>query len=211
MRDLTLARTRGLARARLGLLTSLTVFVALAAGCASIDTHADWDPSVDFLRLQTWKWAKNAQTMTGDTAADTDGLLARRVTAAVDQTLTAKGYVETATEQADFEVAWFFTVEDRTQVTTINDYQGYGAGYRGWYGAGYGAGYTTTQTMVDNYRQGTLIIDVKDGASGELIWRGSGSARLKEKTDPATAQARANDAVAQILARFPPPSSKQGK
>lgn len=207
MHEATLARTRGQARRRRGMRVGLAVFVALSAGCASIDTHADWDPAVDFLRLQTWKWAQNAQTMTGNTAADTDGLLARRVTAAIDQTLSSKGYVETGTDQADFEVAWFFTVEDRTQVTTINDYQGYGAGYRGWYGAGYG-GYSTSQTMVDNYRQGTLIIDVKDGASGELIWRGSGSARLKEKTDPATAQARANDAVAQILARFPPPSSK---
>lgn len=196
------------ARSRLGLLVFAVVAAISAAGCQTLDVTADWDPNVDFMRLQTWKWAPEAQIFTGNTTFDTDGLLSRRITNAIGLTLKNRGYVETQTDQADFQVAWFLTVEDKTQVTTVNDYHGYGGRY-GWYGAGYGAGYGTSQTMVDTYQQGTLIIDIKDGTNGELIWRGSGSARLKDKPDPATAQARVNEAVESILAKFPPPSPKK--
>jgi len=181
--------------------------LALAStGCSSIKVHTDWDPQVDFTRLQTWRWAEQSQTPTGNAALDTDGLLAQRVRRAVEEVLGAKGYVKTATSEGDFEVAWFLTVEPKTEVTTINDYYGYGGPYRGWYGAGYGG----STTIVDSYNEGTLIIDVRDGKSGALVWRGSGSARLREKADPEKSQQRAHDAVSQILAKFPPPSSQSG-
>ncbi len=172
------------------------------SGCASIKVNTDWNPEYDFARLQTWRWADDSQRETGNTAIDTDDLLARRVRTAVTQVLTGKGYTETTTSQGDFEVAWFLTVEPKTKVTTVNDYHGYGGPYRGWYGAGYGG----STTVVDSYNQGTLIIDIKDGKTGELVWRGSATARLREKADPEKAQQRAFDAVAEILAKFPPPS-----
>ena len=186
---------------RVGLVLLLLSLFPLS-GCKTIDVNSDWDPAYDFGRLQTWKWSEESQMPTGNQTFDSDGLLSRRVQVAVAQNLAARGYVETETSQADFEVAWFFTVEDRTDVTTVNDYHGYGGARYGWYGGGY----STSHTMVDNYKQGTLIIDVKAGEPEQLVWRGSGTARLKEKNDPATAQARANEAVASILAQFPPPT-----
>lgn len=185
---------------------ALGAFALGASGCSSISVKADWDPQVDFTRLQTWRWADESRTPTGNAALDTDGLLARRVMRSVEEVLATKGYVKTSTSEGDFEVAWFLTVEPKTQVTTINDYHGYGPGWGGWYGAGYGG----STTVVDSYNEGTLIIDVKDGKSGHLIWRGAGSARLRDKVDPDKAQQRAHDAVSQILAKFPPPSPKGG-
>ncbi len=186
-----------------GLAVLLAGGLALAAaGCSSIKVNTDWNPQYDFTRLQTWRWDDNSQMSTGNPAVDSDDLLAGRVEQAVTEVLTGKGYVKTNTSEGDFEVAWFLTVEPKTKVTTVNDYHGYGGPYRGWYGAGYGS----STTVVDSYSQGTLIIDVKDGKTGELVWRGSGSARLREKADPQKAQERARDAVSQILAKFPPPS-----
>jgi len=175
-----------------------------ASGCASLDVQSDWDPEVDFGRLQTWRWADQSQTPTGNASLDTNGLLAKRVMRSVEKVMVQRGYKKTGTSEGDFEVAWFFTVEPKTKVTTINDYHGYGGG-RGWYGGGYGGGSSTT--MVDSYNQGTLVIDVRDATSGKLIWRGAASARLKEKSDPDKAQERADNAVTQILAKFPPPSA----
>lgn len=202
------SRTRH-GRALRGLAVALAACAIALSGCKTIDVHADWDPNVDFMRLQTWKWADQAQIFTGNTTMDTDGLASQRIKNAVAGALASKGYVETETDKADFRAAFFITVEDKTQVTTINDYYGYGPGYGPGWGGWYGAGYGGSQTVVDNYQQGTLIIDISDGETGKLIWRGSGSARLKEKTDPATAQARANDAVTQILSKFPPPPVKK--
>lgn len=192
-------------RIRAATRSGLIVFVLLAfSACASFDVQTDWNPQYDFGRLQTFRWADRPQTMTGDTTVDTNGLLAQRVMQAVDANLSAKGYTKTATSQADFEVAWFLTIEPKTQVSTVNNYYGYGPGI-GWGGyGGYGGGSTTT--MVDSYNEGTLIIDLRDPA-GQLLWRGSASARLREKVDPQKAQQRVDDAVGQILAKFPPPTS----
>lgn len=190
-------------RAALAVGVFLSTLLALT-GCSSLKVHSDWDPQYDFARVQTWKWAEVPQTPTGSAVIDTDGLMAQRVMRAVEENLATRGYVKTATSEGDFEVAWFLTVEPKTQVTTVNDYHGYGGPYRGWYGAGYGG----STTVVDSYNEGTLIIDIRDGKTRELAWRGSATARLREKSDPEKAQQRANDAVTQILAKFPPPSPK---
>jgi hypothetical protein len=200
MRIRTGAGAGWIRRVALALLASA---VALLAGCASFKVSSDWDPQYDFGRLQTWRWADVSQTPTGVPAIDTDGLLAQRVMRSVEEALAGRGYVKTATSEGDFEVAWFLTVEPKTKVTTVNDYHGYGGPYRGWYGAGYGG----STTVVDSYNEGTLIIDVKDATSGQLIWRGSASARLREKADPEKSQQRANEAVSAILEKFPPPAA----
>ncbi|MDH4016102.1 MAG: DUF4136 domain-containing protein [Actinomycetota bacterium] len=199
-------RERGLRR--MGRSFALLVACSVAfvhAGCSTLKVHSDWDPEYDFSRVQTWKWATVSQTPTGSAVVDTDGLLAQRVMRAVETSLAGRGYVKTETSEGDFEVAWFLTVEPKTQVTTINDYHGYGGPYRGWYGAGYGG----STTVVDSYNEGTLIIDIRDGKSGQLIWRGSATARLREKADPEKAQQRANEAVTKILEKFPPPSPQK--
>ena len=134
---------------------TLAVAVALAAltsACSTIKVAHDYDPAFDFTRLQTWKWSEESQMKTGNAIADTDGLTAGRIENAVKQTLGQRGYKQTENEQSDFEVAWFLTVEDKTNVTTINDYHGYGPGY-GWYGGGY----SSSRTVVDNYQQGNII------------------------------------------------------
>ena len=115
-------------------------------------------------------------------------------------------YAKTDADMADFVVGWFFTIEPKTQVTTIDSYHGYGYGYGGGrYGWG-GPGYGSSTTMVDQYNQGTLIIDMRDGKTDKLFWRGSGSARLREKGDPNKAQQRADGAIKAILSKFPPPT-----
>lgn len=188
---------------RAGLVCLMSGALLLVGGCASFKVNSDWDPQYDFSRLQTWRWADVSQTPTGVPAIDTDGLLAQRVMRSVEEALAERGYVKTATSEGDFEVAWFLTVEPKTKVTTVNDYHGYGGPYRGWYGSGYGG----STTVVDTYNEGTLIIDVKEAASGQLIWRGSASARLREKADPEKSQERANEAVSAILEKFPPPTA----
>ena len=199
---------RGARRGALALGAALFAVAFALAGCSTIKTTADWDPDMDFSRLQTWKWAPHPQVKTGDTTTDTDGLMAERVKKGISRALTQRGYAWAEEGPADFEVAWFVTIEPKTRVTTVNDYHGYGYGgrYYGWGGPGYGS----STTMVDNYNQGTLIIDMrKGGDDGKLFWRGSGSTRLRDQSrDPAKAQVDAHKAIAKILTKFPPPPKK---
>ena len=65
-----------------------------------------------------------------------------------------------------------------------------------------------TETRIDEYQQGSLVIDVIDPTSLELIWRGIGSKRLPESTDAAEMDKLVADVVKSILSKFPPKVDK---
>jgi hypothetical protein len=77
----------------------------------------------------------------------------------------------------------------------------------GFYGRrwGFGTGFSTTQVNTTNYTEGTLVINLVDAAKQELVWMGSGTATVTEKS---IQQDKIEAAVAKILARFPPAPKK---
>ncbi len=175
----------------------------LAVGCSSIKVRTDYDPEVDFTKMKTWGWAPEP-TPTGDVVVDTDDLFKSRVRRAVETQLAAKGYRYRG-EGADFHLGFFLVVEDKVKVTSVNNHYGYGPGW-GW-GYGYPAG--STHTTVDNYQEGTLIIDISREPQHTLAWRGTGTTRLsKKERTPEQTTAIINDAVTKILAGFPPGATK---
>jgi hypothetical protein len=197
-------------------ITLLCITALALSGCSSINVQTDWDRGADFSQLRTWSFAPEPQKETGVAAIDVDTLFTNRVRAAVSRVLPANGYTEVdgASEGVtpDFHVTFFPVVEDKTSVSTINDHYGHGYagphyGYHG--GWGYGPGGFGTQTVVDQYQEGTLVIDIMKSGRGELIWRGSGTARLKGSTSPEKQTALVNKAVEQIFAGFPPGGGKK--
>ncbi|MEE9271049.1 MAG: DUF4136 domain-containing protein [Candidatus Krumholzibacteria bacterium] len=72
----------------------------------------------------------------------------------------------------------------------------------GYYGHGYG-GYGYGR-YVDDYLEGTLVLDIIDPAANEVIWRGWASQALDSDPDPERFRMYVNDAVKEILAEFPP-------
>jgi hypothetical protein len=126
---------------------------------------------------------------------------------AVETQLIARGYPKVEAEVSDFRVAFFIVVEDKTSVTTINNYYGYGGRYPYGGGWGYGPGGASSQTVVDQYQEGSLILDVVRSDGNVLVWRGSATTRLSKKTNPEKADKTVNEAVSELLAAFPPKGS----
>ena len=59
---------------------------------------------------------------------------------------------------------------------------GGGWGWRGW-GGGFGDGFGTATTTEETYKVGTLVVDLFDTNTKKLIWRGSASDTLSDKSD----------------------------
>ena len=83
-------------------------------------------------------------------------------------------------------------------------FRGFGGlyGRRGYYGIGpsygYGGGYAR------EYVEGTLVIDVVDAQTDEVIWRGWSNKDLGRNPKPDKIGAYVTEAVVKILADFPP-------
>jgi len=167
----------------------------LISGCSSVMVKRDYDPSVDFSAWTTYAWQHEQQPKTGRARVDND-LLDRRIRAAVDAELAAKGFSTVDKADAHFTVAYFVEYKQRLSGNT------WVFGVGSWFHDGYGSvGYNTAIT---EYDEAWLTIDLLDGRTSKMLWRGVGVRSTYEDSDPATVTEIVNKAVKRILSDFPP-------
>ncbi len=178
-------------------LTVVLVATAATACASSIKVRSDFDPqaAAQISQYQTYAWLPHPRG--GDTRVN-NSIVASRIQRAVDDVFSSKGYRKT-TSNPDFRVGYHAALEGKMDVSTVNSYYGYGSGRWGW-----GAGGVAVTQHVREYNEGTLIIDIVDGASNELVWRGSAQGEVKADVEPAKRQQRITEAVRKIFESFPP-------
>jgi hypothetical protein len=145
--------------------TGIVILFATASFAQQVKT--DYDRDADFNRYKTYSWEK-VQTQ--------DSLWVDRIKEAVNTALAAKGWIPV---QSGGDVAIVAIETTRNQPTLNTFYDGFGGGW-GWRRGGSFGDSTTT---VENYKVGTLVVDLFDSHSRKLIWRGSSSDTLSDKSD----------------------------
>jgi hypothetical protein len=128
----------------------------------------------------------------GDPRFD-NSIIDARVRASVDRALAAKGYTRVESGSPDFLVGYHAVLRAKMDVATIDRWYGYRGG-----------GFANPHYDVRPYDEGTLLIDVIDPASTKLLWRGTATGAVLEKADVDKREKRADQAVNDILAEFPP-------
>lgn len=119
----------------------------------------------------------------------------RRIVTALENQLKVRGYRNDCAEP-DFIVTFFTKTEKKTTVNDLGMAGGYYRRYpyRGFYGS-------SARYSVDQYEEGTLIVDIIDNETKQMVWRGAASRRLGRQ---APQQAEIHDIIVDILAEFPP-------
>lgn len=95
----------------------------------------------------------------------------------------------------------------KTEYTTYSSYS-WGLGYDytwGWspYYTGWGAPYGGDTWYTDERTIGTLIVDVENAATGQLIWRGIGEKHVHPLSSPEHRTKRVREEVTKIFRHFP--------
>lgn len=189
----------------------VALFSLLLSACSTVKVSTDYDQSADFAALKSFNWLPESAKIENESAYLNNRIMDVRLTKAIDKQLVAQGF-EFSTSP-DFYVNYNITSEKKTNIRTYDNYSGYGPSW-GW-GVGYGhRGMSLsahTETRIDEYQQGSLIVDVIDPESLELIWRGIGSKRLPESTDAAEMDELVAEVVKSILVKFPPKAKQTVK
>ncbi|MCU1384714.1 MAG: hypothetical protein JWL71_3411 [Acidobacteria bacterium] len=165
-----------------------------AAGCGySIKTSTDYDHNVRFSNYHSFFMMK------GNSSGNP--LLDQRAAADVTSALTSKGWMEVPEGQG--ETAVVVHAATKTKHTYDTFYDGWGGwGWRGGWGGRYG-GFGGATTFVNDYKVGTLVVDIFDAKTKEAIWHGNASDAM---SDNANANAQATEAaVDKMFQNFPPP------
>ena len=163
----------------------LALLLAIGTTAFAQDVKTDYARGTDFSQFKTFMWIKEPQT--------TNPLTKQRVIDDVNAALTAKG-LQLVTGNADLCIAAHAATKQNQTLNTF--YNGFGGGWR------WGGGFGDATTTVDNYKVGTLVVDLFDANSKNLIWRGSASDTLSNKSDKNIKEL--DKGVEKMFAHFPP-------
>jgi len=176
-------------------LTNLIIavgLIALLSSCSSLDISTDYDPTQDFSKYKTYRWARIKERDPNDILTK-NLMLRKRVLVAVNKGLKEKGFEKLDRGKPDFIVFVHAGVQQRTNVYYHGGYY-----YGGWWGPS--GGYST----VSHYKQGTLVVDIVDTEEKELSWRGIASDVVQSYSDPEALQEELDYVISIMLEDFPP-------
>jgi hypothetical protein len=161
--------------------------------------------TADFGGLRTFAFRDSPATDTETTTAYDSPLVRERTQQAITAQLEAKGLRRDA-ERPDMYVTTrrVFRTESTTYATDWGPGWGYGWGW-GWgpYYTGWGPSYGGTTWYTEERIIGTLIVDVQNAETGQLIWRGLAEKHVHEHASPAYRTKRVNKEVTKMFEKFP--------
>ena len=170
-----------------------TVLFLAALGTAfAQQVKTDFDHQANFSQYKTYSWQE---------IKPANSLWDARIKNAVDAQLTAKGWTQVASG-GDVAVVAIKTSQTQRSLQTFYDGFGGGWGWRRFGGGGFGEATTTEQ----DYKEGTLVIDLYDAKTKQLIWRGSAEDMVSNKAEKN--EKNLEKGVAKMFKKFPPDSQK---
>ena len=184
----------------------IAMAVSLLVGCGGSDMHVQTAtvPDKDLSEFATWGFVPGIPKTTGDPRVDNTAVVGF-IRSAVARELAAKGYVQADSGAPDFFVNHHAALQDKLDVATLNDhydYSYYGANANLWgYMRPYG--YTQAVSGVAEISVGSLVLDVLDGESNEIVWRGFAEAELSRDEAANGDGTRIDEAVQRMFKEFP--------
>ncbi len=170
----------------------VTGLVVVFAGIAWAKVVFDFDPAADFASYRTYAWIEEEGTEVSQ-LPDHLQLRLRRVT---EDVLASKGLEPAvAPPQTDLLLTYHLNIAQELEVNYIpySIYRPFGYGY--W------PGYSYTYTQVRRYDKGTLVLDIVDAKTHQLVWVGVIEKEIQSANPPGKTIEKT---VAKLLKNFPP-------
>lgn len=170
-----------------------TLATLAATGCATtMSAGSHVRPGVQMARYQTYDWGPADALPTGDPRLDRDGFFQDHLEGAVEKRLSTKGLMR-ATAKPDLLLHYHASIDTRVDIgPTERKYST--------------CRVSDCRSWVVEYEAGTLVLDVVDARTNQLIWRGwaqDGVAPMLDKRE-VMAQ-KIDEAVTRMMAAFPRP------
>ncbi len=173
---------------------SAIVALALASAASAQDVKVDYDKAASFAPIKTF--SLKLATTWGNPLGE------KRVVTEIEEALTGKGWTKAEDGKADAEVVLHGATETKRTLNTFYSGMG-GYGWRGYGAAGMGSATTTAS----EYTVGTLVVDIFDAKSKQLLWRGTAQDELKDS--PEKREKQIEKGTKKLFKDFPPGSANK--
>ncbi len=178
--------------------TIITLLLVMTIGIVNAQkVTGDFEESTDFSKYKTYEfigWQDDSDQVMNDFDK-------KRLRESIQSEMAARQfeYVESG---GDMAVSLFVVVDQKTSTTAYTNYYGgagYGRGRRGH--GGWGNGSATTSYSENDYLEGTLVLDMLDEESKDLIWQGVATGTINK--NPQKREKKIPKAVTKLMKKFP--------
>jgi hypothetical protein len=167
------------------------ISLLILAGCApQISVYNDTDPDYDLWTYKTFDWSEKTNIEENKNPLYYNELNDKRIKSAVASEMKHKGYQMTDS-QPELIIHYHIVVQDQMALVTEP------------YGYSYTPYWIRSRTNVYPYKEGSLIIDIMDANSKNLIWRGWAVSPIETSYSPEQTEKLIKLAVTKIFRRFP--------
>ena len=182
------------------------ILISIVMGCSPRVT-VDKTQAINFQQYQTYAWMQS-DVKAGQNPLYYNQLATQRVEQTVNKVLSQRG-LDSTNHKPDLLVGYHFFVEDKTRLVANNPtptpvygpYYGWGRwGYRNWGPSWWSWNTWGPMYSQEKYEAGTVVIDMVDADTKQLIWRGSIQNAIM---DPTRISAQIQRDVQHIIDHFP--------
>ncbi len=167
------------------------VLAIILLSCSSqIVVRTDYDREINLRQYKSYNWLPTKDIESKNQPLYYNELTDKRIKKAVDLQLVGKSILKDSLTPS-LRVHYHIIVDNRASIRPAN------------YGYAYGQYWMRNQMDSYSYREGTLIIDLMDAKTNNLVWRGWASSVLNDN-DIDLSETKITEAVFKILQQFPP-------
>jgi hypothetical protein len=158
--------------------------LVIAPAMQAQKVNVDWDHNVqNFSNFKTYSWVKPIRPTSNP-------LMDQRIVASIDSQLAAKG-LQKVDHAADVLVTYNAGATEQRSATAM--------GMGRWR---MGGGMTTVNQSISKI--GTLVVDISDAKTNQLVWRAAASDTLSDNPDKNSK--KIENAVTKMFKKYPPPA-----
>ena len=175
-------------------LTMAVAFALVGATASAQDVKVDFDKDANFAAIKTF--AAKIGTAWNNPIGE------KRVLGEIEEAIAAKGWAKAEEGKADAIVVLHGAGEKQKSLNTF-----YSGGYGGYGWRGWGGGMGSATTTVSEYMVGTLVVDIFDVMTKQLLFRGQASDQVSSNAEKNTKTVY--KAMAKMFKAFPPSASSK--
>jgi hypothetical protein len=174
---------------RLAALALVALAVPSCATTMNVGSHVQ--RGLDFARFHTYDWGLTDALPPGDTRLAKNPFFRDYVQGAVERQLAARGFHRSPSNRPDLVIRYQASINDRIDIDRLDQRYGY-------------CSTDDCRAGVSKYEAGTLVLDIVDTRTNELIWRGWAQDTVEDWLENQRNMAqRIDEAVRRMFAMLP--------
>jgi hypothetical protein len=171
-------------------IAALALLALVATGCVTMNVASHLDRNANFAQYRTWDWGPADALPTGDPRLDNSPFFKDYFEGAVEKAMAAHGFTRAAVGAVpDLQVHYHANINHRFEIQEMDREQ---------------AGYYDVPAQIVEYDQGTLVVDVVDANTKQVVWRGWAQDSVQGVIDnQARMRKQIDEAVTKMWRLFP--------